>query len=200
MASVLCAWAICTLAEVKTWLGITESTYDNHLEYLINAVTDMIENHIGRRVIARHVDGTGTDIVEIFSGDGSNFHYVDNPPIHDLTSIAIEDETAPNITPSADEVRWDATSGLVQLISRVFSVANPLNCTVTYEGGWTTAPVPIWQVCREEVKRLHKIRAENMELVLSISGQNETVSYVREKGLSEDAKAKLAPYVVRHFA
>jgi len=197
--------AIVTLLEAKTWIPIspvTDTTWDTILENLINVVSTMIEDFVGRRVVEQLTSTTPDTITEIWTGDGTSTHFVNHPPIQSVTSLAIEDETAVDTT-DTDEFRKDSETGEIFLADgRIFTEAPPLNCTLVYVGGWpiATAPRPIWQAALDEVKRLYKDRAANRDPIQSVSMEGQSIVYVQEQGLSRDAQAKLAPYVTRRFA
>jgi len=207
MAETILDYAICTLAEVKLWLGIdTDDTGDDELiTELINVVTNAIEDYLDRRVIVR-----STAITEYFSGDGSSECYVKHPPIAELDSIYIEDVVTLDSTDCADtdQVRYNPTTGYIALLQYYFSAGYPRNCYRKYKGGWykkgntdgdggaeatPVVPLAIWQGCREEVKRLYKYkdRQETNISSKSYGVTGETIAYFQDKGLSEETKTKI---------
>ena len=207
MAESLVAYAICTLAEVKLWLGIaTDETGDDELiTELINVVTDAMEDYLDRRIIVR-----SDYITEYFDGDGDAVRYVEHRPIVDLDSIYIENVTTLDSDDCADtdQVRYDADTGKVTLIQYGFSAYYPRNCYIKYKGGWykkdntdgdddatltPTVPLAIWQACREEVKRLYKYkdRQETNISSKSYGVTGESISYFRDEGISEEARTKI---------
>ena len=187
------AHAICTLAEAKAWImpDDVSTTYDATITNLINGVTDLIEDYCRTQIKARTLD---TD--ETFDGNGECFHRTNNIPIITVTSISIENHTAPNVSPSANQVRIDYAAGIIWLLADVFANAYPQNCVVHYRGGYATVPAPVWQVCLDEVRRFYHLWSSNADApaIASRSAQGETVTYVLEKGLSGDARARLQPY------
>lgn len=183
----LYTYSICSLADAKAWLGITDGTSDAVLTNLINVVTDLIEEFMGQYEVVRSATQT-----EKFNGDGATEYRVLHPPINTLTdmAIAIEGHTAPVVI-NTDQVRVDLEAGVVYLLQDSFAAGYPQNCSVTYKPGRTVARSIVWQVCLDEVKRCYKDRDANREPIQSISVEGQSVTYYREMGLSEDAREKL---------
>jgi hypothetical protein len=194
----LLAYAItgADLVEVKRWLNLSvaDTGPDDVLTEIVNAVTELIENEVNRRVVVR------TDAeAEVFSGDGSPYYRVLHPPISTLTAmtIAIENHTSPTVS-NTDQVRIDMATGEIWLLQDVFAAAYPRNCTVTYKGGWAlgSVPRPIWQVTRAEIARMYRERDRKSAEVQSVSAEGQTVTYFKEIGLTQDSRDKLARYKV----
>jgi hypothetical protein len=194
----LLAYAItgADLLEVKRWLNLdaTDASPDDCLTEIVNAVTELIEDYLHRRVVVR-----STAEAEVFSGDGTPYYRVLHPPISTLTAmtIAIEDHVSPVVT-NDDQVRVNMDTGEIWLIADVFAAAYPLNCTISYKGGWALAsvPRPIWQAAREEIARMYHERDRKSAEVQSVSSEGQTVTYFKALGLSDKSKSMLDPYVV----
>jgi hypothetical protein len=194
--------AVCTLAEAKEWMNMAaDGSQDAIIINLINVVTDWLElpHVVGRRIKKR--DGANADVTETFTGNGTPFHYVDSPPIAELKSITIENETAPNITLAANEVRYDPDSGRIDLIGRAFTPAWPRNCAIVYTAGWTTAPTPLWQFARVIIRRLYRRWGQQSDDVKAISTNlsGETVTYI-DSLVRDDEWDLIKSYRIERYA
>lgn len=76
------AYALTSLANLKSYLGITDATYDALLEALINRVSDKIERHCDRKFVTR-------EFCEIVDGEGGYDLPVRNRPIIELYRVCI---------------------------------------------------------------------------------------------------------------
>lgn len=133
--------SITTLARLKSFLGITNSTNDTQLEYLINAVTNFIENYCHRRFkqtsyTNTRVNGTGTALLQF-----------DAFPISTSETFKIE-YTSDNgdswATLEADTYEIDYNAGYVKLKDGSKFTSGLANYRVTYTGGYSdlTTSVP----------------------------------------------------------
>ena len=82
------SFALTTLAKVKQYLGITDSTSDSILTQLINAMTDAIETYCGRKFKARSYT------MERQPGNRTRELPLDNWPIISIERVAIQTEEA----------------------------------------------------------------------------------------------------------
>lgn len=73
--------ALTTVADVKTYMGVTLSTDDSLIEILINNVSDQIENWCDRKLVAQ-------TFVEYLDARGTRTLLVENPPIISVDLIA----------------------------------------------------------------------------------------------------------------
>jgi len=135
--------ALCELADVKTELGITVSTFDSYLERLINLKSDQIEKYIGRKLYWEE------DIVEKRQGYGDRYLVLDRNPIsgtpvitYNGTTVSTDDYEVHNANAGIlfALYNWIWTTGAVGGIT-----ADPWPgmerklYTVTYDAGWVTA-------------------------------------------------------------
>lgn len=134
--------ALCTLADLKTELGISGSGSDALLERKILAASEMILAYLNRplrREAAR---------VESLPGYGTDKLFPALTPINSITSIELEDEviaaTAYSIDPSATmivaEAGWEDTRvGVQSVASRLNLIPNTEQAlfVVTFDGGYS---------------------------------------------------------------
>ncbi len=132
-----------TVAELKTYLGITVTDFDTVLENLLNQSAKMIENYLGRRVI-----DDVQDITEIQDGDPDNegqfIIYVDSWPINAFTSLAFN--TGTPSTPiwtveNVDNYTRDDEAGALYLADSFDPLNKPIprgrqNVRIIYQGGY----------------------------------------------------------------
>lgn len=189
--------AIASLDEAKTWIGISDTSQDSLVTDIINAVTDFIESE---RCLARRVKRRTAAIEEKFTGDGTNWYRVKHPPIGTLSEIYIEDIVTLDASDCADTdlVRYDPDNGDIWLVQYRFWKGYPLNCKVTYTGGWETVPNPIKQAALMLVKALYKYRDRQSEGVSSVSfgvaGSSQTISYLTDVVKDPNIWTLLEPY------
>ena len=79
--------ALTTVADLKTYLGITASTDDTLIETMINNVSDQIERWCDRKFVA-------TTFKEYISARGDRTIAVDNPPIISIDVVAFGTQDA----------------------------------------------------------------------------------------------------------
>lgn len=76
--------ALCTLADLKSNMRITVSTYDTLLEAVIERISADIQRYLGRTLLE-------TAYTEYYAGTGRQWLCVDNYPIVSITSIKVDD-------------------------------------------------------------------------------------------------------------
>jgi len=126
-----------TLAEMKTYLGITGTTYDTFLTEQITLVSDVIENYCRRKFLTATYAETfyRDDFEELAPKVIETFHY----PIQTITSV-IEDITTLAVT----DYRAQKDYGILTSTSSFFRNGDPL--VITYTAGADTAPTPVRSV------------------------------------------------------
>jgi len=187
MANDIYAHTIVSLTDLKTWLGITVTTYDTVLTQILNSTTDFVERYLNRYVIAR-----ADLLTEYFDGQGGHDCFVDNPPILSLDSVYIEDIVTLDSTACADtdQVRFDSATGAnaergrIWLMNYAFGEGYADNCYRKYKGGWYAkdngdgdgganltpmVPYDIWQAAREIAAACYYLKDRQKEDVQSIS-------------------------------
>jgi len=131
------AYALVTLDNVKTFLGITGSSKDAILEMLINMITD----HIEKRTGLRFTDTTYSE--EEYDGTGVKTLSINNFPITATQAFKLEQNNAWDNSDDWEEVDtdeyWvDNDTGIITKTS-VFAKSTK-NFRITYSAGYTTIP------------------------------------------------------------
>jgi hypothetical protein len=144
-----------TLADLKTYLGITVSTDDTLLGQLILSATAMIESIIGKSIVVKSF----TEYVEYGESDfdlqkKALFDLnklpvqviLPNFPVVAISSIKYGDAETSLV--SGTDYSIDLQTGIVTL-SRKFE-----DLVIVYTAGFATSPYDLQQVCKEMVKEM----------------------------------------------
>lgn len=151
MSVSLSASALCTLADLKTYAGLSGDTYDDELTSLINAVSAAADAYTGRKLKARAygVDGDSPESAWVFDGDGSNLWICPERPLNSVSSLVVDITTI-----SARSSVWtsgyvlDIEMGTIELAGYIFS-SGLKNCTVKGNAGYSTTPDDLKQAIIE---------------------------------------------------
>ena len=84
-------YEIVSLADVKSWLGITGTAEDTLLEQFRKAVTLIVENYIGKKIVTRQ-------FTDFYNGTGKNTLLLKNYPIYVIYDDTTTPEEPTNIT------------------------------------------------------------------------------------------------------
>lgn len=153
------AYALCTVAQVKTHLDISVTTWDTLIEDLIDATTDMIESYCG----GRRFKTSGSDVTEYYDGDvlrdGKNIIALTKYPIISITSVSYSSGDYNNPTWTA----YDPASFYIKNSNRGLLYMNSLpyehqSIRVVYQGGYTTIPNDLALACIMWVARIFNRR------------------------------------------
>lgn len=143
--------SLTTLAEVKTYLNISEDTdtYDTILEQLIDGVSWQFNSYTNRKLKAR-------DLTEYYNGKGRAWIFTREYPINsDKDSIEIfvdsDREYGASTKVDADTIVIDADIGKITLEENTF-VNYPQGTKVVYNAGYSTLPYDIVEACRKQIK------------------------------------------------
>lgn len=123
---------LATLADLKTYLGITTAAVDTELTRLLNMASQVAEQHVERTLSS----GART---ERRSGKGGNVLYLKNYPITAVSLLTIDGTTytASDGTTTGYLINDDGMS--LTLIGACFNVGVK-NIVVNYTAGYTTIP------------------------------------------------------------
>ena len=119
----LAANALTTVADVKTYMGITASTDDTLIETLVNNVSDQIERWCDRKFVA-------TTFTEFIDARGTRTLAVENPPIVTVDVVAFGARDALTVS-SADSSDLLATIAIDDKQARLYRVASNGTATTT---------------------------------------------------------------------
>lgn len=169
--------ALCTLEDLKLYLGIENANQDTLLSNLINSASGYIENYCNR-------DFSIQEYTERLHGTGKPFLPVHNAPITEVLSVVnsygVEFEGVGHID-----------TMLVMSNNAVFSKGT-FNWTVTYKGGYATVPYDVAQACIELAA--YKFKDRDRIGLNSKTLAGEVISY-EKKDIRGEIKNVLANYV-----
>ena len=132
---------LCSIDDVKTYLGLSGSDHDTQLTALVANASEAIESFCRRKF-------TQTDYTEYHDGMGSGILLLDHHPAQSVTEVKID---ANRDFDNADALDPDDTvtygdEGLIQLVSGTFP-AGVRNVRVIYSAGYTSVPDDVAQGC-----------------------------------------------------
>ncbi|MBU1173289.1 MAG: hypothetical protein KKD44_27295 [Proteobacteria bacterium] len=129
------AW-IAPLRYFQLVLDQRKADYEEILRLLIGNVSSYLEKYLGHAIISATYTHDGTTWKKL-DGNGRATYYLAQRPLGTLTSLALKDESAIDIT-DVDELVWEADNAALHLLNgRVFTRGKQ-NLAVTYVAGWTT--------------------------------------------------------------
>lgn len=135
--------SIISNTDVKTYLSITESTFDATITSYISKVESQIVDMVGQ-----NIDSTTSDV--IFKGNGKTRHLLLNKPVTDLNSLsyrAVPTDDWTTIT-STDYTLYEADS-VYWIYYNSFYSSYEYKANITY--GYDTIPEPVKMVAIEMV-------------------------------------------------
>jgi hypothetical protein len=115
--------ALTTVADVKTYMGVTASTDDTLIETLINNVSDQIERWCDRKFVA-------SDFEEFIDARATRTLAVANPPIVSVDLVAFGARDAITVG-STDTTDLQATVAIEDTQARLYRVASDGTATAT---------------------------------------------------------------------
>lgn len=168
--------ALCTLDEVKLYLGIDKPASDELLTMLIDNASAFIENYTNRTFAI-------TEYTEVKDGTGGAKMPVYYAPITELKSVKINDLA---------QTGYKNTESLVWFINGNLFASGTMNVELIYDAGFATVPNDVKQACIDltayKFKQKDRIGLQTKTLA------GEVVSF-EMRDIREDTKNKLAPYV-----
>lgn len=158
-----------SLANVKSYLGITADTYDDELTRLISVATKFIQRLTGRSLeSATYTQTHRLDELIIF---------LQEYPVDSITSIV--DEDGNEIT--SDSYTLFESEAVIELDADItrYSLEDYKKLTITYVAGYSTIPADLEQAAIDYVKQLFVDRKDNTNLSSEKLGD---YSYQRMQG------------------
>lgn len=144
-----------TLSDMKTYLGISGTTYDTFLTEQITLVSDVIESYCGRKFIQDQYIQTfyKDDFTEAFVKELPLFHY----PVSSVASIE-EDDVA------LEGIRIQYPNGILTNTIGFFMSGDKVE--VTYTAGYLQAniPTPIQSVVKSIVEEKYNRKVSGISL------------------------------------
>ena len=115
--------ALTTVADVKTYMGVTSSTDDTLIETLVNNVSDQIERWCDRQFAA-------TTFTEFIDARGTRTIAVENPPLVSVDVVAFGARDSLTVS-SATSTDLLATVAVDDTQARLYRVASDGTATIT---------------------------------------------------------------------
>lgn len=205
--------AFCTLADLKTELGITDSLSDARLERRIIAASAVIESHCQRRF-------RRTTVTETLIGYGSPTLFISRTPIESVTSLSIDGTAidSANYTLDGDKGILRALTGAWQWTTyRAATASTPPipgdeypDYSCIYIGGYflpnDTAPMPgtatalpdvLIEACLTIAATMQRRGGQDTGLAGSAAGDASVSWFATMGGLTANAVSDLLANFVR---
>lgn len=135
--------ALVTLADTKSWLGITGTDEDTTLTALIAAASVAVSNYCNREL-------ESATVTEDYEGTGSRMIFARRWPITSITSV-----TLPDLSRTAT-VRYSGRA-VIRTDGEKFPYKEWVQ--MTYTGGYTTAPADLQQAVLMTVAAMRNAQA-----------------------------------------
>ena len=186
---------LCALADVKTYLGITDTNSDAVLNALVANASAMVEQFCNR-VFAQ------ASYTDVLNGTGKSVISLRNSPITAIASVTV-DTVAQLPAPNAISPGFVFDTQTVYLrgggypsgsfgFSGSFS-KGVQNVVVTYTAGFATIPLDVAQACIELVAMKYAKR-NRIDKQSETLGTQQTISYTMAD-VPASVKTALQPYV-----
>lgn len=170
-----------SLANAKSWLGVSGSSDDALLTRLISASSDYIQTWLNRSIVQSAYTNTR-------NGNGGKRMMFRDYPVASISSLVIDQQSVPaSIAGGAGYVFNDTA---IMLIGYSFTRGFQ-NVVITYTAGYLVIPTEIEQACIELVSLRYKDRDRIGMVSKAIGG--ETTSY-SQKDMSDSIETTLANY------
>lgn len=153
-------------ANVKSFAGISVSTYDTLLGLLIDGVSSYIENETGRTFAS-------AAYTEYFNGGADEF-CIKNRPIASTPAVVISYNNGTNSVPnwvavSVDDIAVDYTTGLITCTYGHLP-RGVQNVKIVYTGGYASSPADLELVCKQLVAKAFEQRKATGKTRESLGG------------------------------
>lgn len=161
------AYALCTVADQKTYLGVSVSTWDTLLEDLIDSCTEWLQKEMG----GRQIKDLGTAITEYHDGDtdgtGKTILWLRQWPLDPAKFTGVYYNSGTPSTPvwtayNANDYTRDDETGTLYFGFKLPRGRKILK--VVYQGGYTTLPDDIVLACKKLVaKEFDKRKSQGLK-------------------------------------
>lgn len=170
------AYSLTTVSKVKTYLGISVSTWDSVLEELVNDCTVWLENEMGgRRIFNDASDATEYHDGGDSTGYGKRSLFLKRFPIASVTSISYRSGTPGTpvwVAYTADDYERIDNEGTLHFLFTL--PVGRQNIKVVYKAGYTTIPHDLNLACQKLVaKEFDKRKSQGIKSE-GIGGANVT--------------------------
>jgi uncharacterized phiE125 gp8 family phage protein len=179
---------LCALADVKTYLGITDTNSDTVLTALVVNASAMCEAFCNR-VFAQ------ASYTETRNGSGKAAMTLANAPVSAVASVSVDGlPVIASASPTLGGYVFDADT--LYLRAGVYPctfTAGVQNVVVTYTAGFATIPPDVAQACIELVA-LKYAKRNRIDKASETLGTQQTISYTMAD-MPASVKTALKPYV-----
>jgi len=174
---------LCTLADLKAWLGIVSDTDDELLARLISGVSAFMEQRTGRRFLE-------DEYREVRDGHGGRRLLFAHYPVTEVSSVKVDGAA---ILPAAGalDAGYRFTERMVTLTGYAFSRGLG-NVELSYTAGYEAVPGDLAQACIELCALRYKDR-ERIGQVSKALGDGQTVAF-SQKEMPDFVRAVLNNY------
>lgn len=157
-----------TLADVKSWLAISDSTLDALLTRLITACSTFMQAYMNRDIISQAYAKT-------FNGDGKCEKMLENYPITAVASVTVGGTSIPagTVSGGAQSAGYYFDNDTIYLVGYSFAWGRQ-NCSVSYTAGLASndkTMTALAQACIEVVSTRFKERGRIGEQSKSVNGE-----------------------------
>ncbi len=182
--------ALCTLAELKTFLDVSDTTDDARLELVINAVSQFLNQRTNRHLLLQ------ATITEFHDGDGSDTLYLRNYPV--TTAVGSLDIKVDTDSPRAwgaataidtDSLVLDADLGMVRYLDGTFA-AGPQTVRAIYAAGYGQTgtlqedAADLFRAALDLCGWIWNVEADKIRRAVTLSVQGISMSLTRDKAMS----------------
>ncbi|SEJ55960.1 head-tail connector protein [Frateuria terrea] len=157
---------LCTLANVKAFLGITSSATDGVLSSLITAISAAIESYCNRTFAS-------AAYTESRNGTGGNRLFLAHGLVTAVASVTVDGQAIPAAVGTGTGYLFDETT--VYLRGYCFH-RGVQNVTVSYTAGYASVPSDVAQACVELVAA-HFAKRDRIDKSSETLGTQQTISY-----------------------
>ena len=178
----MAAGDLTTLANVKTWLGVTTTTDDAVLARLISAASGFIQTWLNRTIGLNAYS-------EVRNGPGGTRLVFANPPVTAVSGVTVDGVAIPAATGS-DDAGYLFDSRILYLRGHRFG-PGVQNVSISYTAGYAVVPPEIEQAAIELVALRYRERDRTGYSSRSLSG--ESAAFVA-KDLPPDVQTVLGKY------
>lgn len=177
---------LCSVADVKAFLSITDTNSDALLQALVTNASKMVNNMTNRNLLA-------ASYTETFSGRGGYRQGLTHYPVTGVSSVSVDGTSVPAAV-GATGSGYVYDDNFVYLRGSYSFSRGIMNVSITYTGGFDPVPLDLAQACIEIVATKFKRRS-----TLEVSGKTlngETISFVTSD-VPPSAKGVIKQYTRR---
>jgi hypothetical protein len=171
---------LCTLADVKTYLGITDTNSDAVLTAMVTNVSALIESYCNRTFAS-------TAYVETRNGTGGMQLFMRQGPVISVSAVSI-DGIAQVPAPTPTTLGYIVDEDTIWLRNAAFT-RGIQNVTVSYTAGYGSIPADVIQSCIEVVA-YHYAKRTRIDKSSETLGTAQTISF-SQADLPASAKTAL---------